>query len=70
VLRIEPGREDDFAYWHTTLAVNRAVMEAIEATELPYDPTLTRRPFPASLRRPRRQPAREGRAVVRHAFPS
>lgn len=51
MLKVECGYETDWAYWVTNLALNRAVMEAIEEDDLPYDPSLVRRPLPATLRR-------------------
>lgn len=33
MLRLEPGREEDAQYWLASLAVNRAIMRALEASE-------------------------------------
>lgn len=51
MLNAEPGREDEVAYWARSLALNRTLMSLIEDGELPYEPELSRRPLPASLRR-------------------
>ena len=35
MLKLEPGREDEARYWLANLAVNAAVMRAIEQDEAP-----------------------------------
>ena len=50
MLRVEPGREDDFAYWQEGLGVYPAIIRALDATEPEPTGQRPQRPLPRWLR--------------------